>query len=95
MSEKEQDSQKEKESQVIKSEDIYYTSNENIQVVKALKHMDKKNSDGTIARTYGTWTGRDNFYYFRPGVKVKLSKEDLKHPTIKDLIAKGKIYKTI
>ena len=72
-----------------------YTCNEPIQIVKKLKYMDKKNSDGTIARTYGTWTGKDNFYYFRPGTKVELTEEDLENPSLKNLILNGKIFRTL
>lgn len=73
----------------------YYTCKEPIRVIKKLEHRDKKNKDGTVARTYGTWTKPENFYYFVPGQKTTLTAEDLKNPSLQNLITNGKIYRTL
>lgn len=72
-----------------------YTCNSPIQVIKKLETRNKLNSDGSIARTYGTWTRPDNFYYFKPGTTTKLTEEDLENESIRDLILNGAIYRTL
>lgn len=72
-----------------------YTCDYPVQVIKKLETRNKYNKDGSIARTYGTWTKPDNFYYFKPKQKTVLSKEDLKNPSLQNLILDGKIYRTL
>ena len=73
-----------------------YKSIKPIRVVKKLSHMDKKNSDGTIARTFGTWASKaDNFIFFSNNKSVKLAKEDLKLKQIQQLIDNGTIFRVL
>ena len=73
----------------------FYTCKEPIRVIKKLSYSNKTNSNGSIARTYGTWTKPDNFYYFNPGEKTVLTEEDLKNDSIRGLILNGRIYRTL
>lgn len=66
-----------------------------IKVMKQISFANKKNSDGTIARTFATWTAPNNFYYFSTDVSTELNKEDLKHPTIRQLIDNGTIFRVL
>lgn len=72
-----------------------YTCKAPIRVIKKLEFRNKMNSDGSIARTYGTWTKPDNFYYFTPGKSTMLTEEDLKNSSIRGLILNGSIYRTL
>lgn len=72
-----------------------YTCDNAIQVVKELKSKDKKNAKGEIIQTFGTWTKPDNFYYFRPNQKTRLTEEDLKNPSLRQLILNGRIRRTL
>lgn len=67
-----------------------------IRVVKKLSHMDKKNTDGTIARTFGTWAAKpENFIFFSNKTAVTLTKEDLKLKQIQQLIDNGTIFRVL
>lgn len=72
-----------------------YTCDVAVRVIKKLESRNKMNKDGSIARTYGTWTKPDNFYYFRPSQITKLTAEDLKNPSLRQLIDNGAIRRTI
>jgi len=73
-----------------------YRAKQPIRVVKELSHMDKKNSDGTIARTFGTWAAKpENFIFFSDKTSVKLTKEELKLTQIQQLIDNGTIYRVL
>lgn len=72
-----------------------YKSSKNIKVIKEITHADKKNSDGTIARTFGTWTAPNNFYYFNENTVTVLNEKDLKNPTLKQLIDNGTIFRVL
>lgn len=72
-----------------------YTCNKPIRVIKKIEYKNKMNTDGTVARTHGTWTKPENFYYFAPNQKTKLSAEDLKNPSLQNLIMNGKIFRTL
>lgn len=72
-----------------------YKSVTPVRVLKKLTSMDRKNSDGTIARTYGTWAKPDNFFYFSPDESVELNEEDLKNESLRQLIDSGKVYRTL
>lgn len=73
-----------------------YRSIRPIRVVRELSHMDKKNSDGTIARTFGTWAAKpDNFLFFSDTVSVMLTKKDLKLKQIQQLIDNGTIFRVL
>lgn len=73
----------------------FYTCSEPVQVIKKLESRNKLNKDGTIARTYGTWTKPENFYYFKPNQKTKLTEEDLTNDSIRQLILNGQIRRTL
>lgn len=73
-----------------------YRSTTPIRVVRELSHMDKKNSDGTIARTFGTWAAQPkNFIFFNDKTSVKLTKADLQLKQIQQLIDSGTIYRVL
>lgn len=72
-----------------------YTCDNAIKVIKKLDFRNKYNKDGSVARTHGVWVKPDNFYYFTPGNKTELTKEDMKNPSIHNLVAQGKIYRTL
>lgn len=67
-----------------------------VQVIKKLSAENKMNSDGkTVARTYATWTKDTNFIKFTPGQKTVLVEEDMKNPSIRNLIDNGKIIRVL
>lgn len=72
-----------------------YKGTKNFRVLKELTHADKKNSDGTVARTFGTWAKPENFYYFSTENATVLKEEDIKNPSIIDLIKRGTIYRVL
>jgi len=72
-----------------------YRATKTLRVMKKISYANKNNSDGSVARTYATWTSPNNFYYFSPSVSVDLSKEDLEHSTIQQLIDNGTIFRVI
>ena len=92
----------EKQEQVIKSVELkskypagYYVCDHYLQVIKKLTTENQMNKDGSIARTHGTWTNKNNFFIFRANEKVKLSEEDVRCKTIQDLIERGVLRRTL
>lgn len=72
-----------------------YRGIKNFRILKELTHADKKNSDGTIARTFGTWAKPENFYYFSTEQATYLNENDLKNASIVDAIKRGTIYRVL
>lgn len=94
----EAESEVKKETKTIESEQYVpgrYKAVKTIKVMKQMTFANKKNSDGTIARTFATWTSPNNFYHFTTNASIELSKEDLKHKTIRQLIDNGTIFRVL
>ena len=72
-----------------------YRSIKPLRFIKELTHSDKKNADGTIARTFGTWSKSNNFYYFSDKTSTTLTEKDLEHPSIRKCIEDGTIYRVL
>ena len=76
----------------------FYTANgAPLQVVRQLSHKNQMNPDGkTIARTFPTWaTNKKNFIHFNVNERTELTEEDMKNPSIRNLVDSGKIIRVL
>ena len=72
-----------------------YVCDRDLRVIKKLETRSAYKADGTVQRTFGTWNTADNFYTFSPNKKVKLTEEDFKNQTIRQLVEKGVIRRVL
>ena len=72
-----------------------YICDRDLRVIKKLETRSSYKADGTVQRTFGAWNTADNFYTFSPNQKVKLTEEDFKNQTIKQLVEKGIIRRVL
>lgn len=70
-----------------------YRSEKFLRIIKALTYQHKKDANGQVQRTYGTWATKDNVIVFQKGVEKRLSAEDVELQAIQRLIDSKVIYR--
>ena len=70
-----------------------YRSDKFLRVIKSLSYEHRKDANGTVQKTYGTWAKDDNMIIFQKGVPRELTESDLQLPTIRRLIDSKAIFK--
>lgn len=75
----------------------YYTSQKTFKVLKKITtQLVKEDKSRVVRRAFGTWAGqKDAYLEFAPNTKTYINEEDIKLPSVINLIAKGIISRTI
>ena len=70
-----------------------YRSDRYMRIIKELTHVHRKDDNGKVQKTYGTWVRDDNMIVFKKGVETRLTAEDLTLPAVQRLIDSKIIYR--
>lgn len=70
-----------------------YRSDKYMRIIKQLTYEHRKDSEGKVQKTYGTWARDDNMIIFRKGIETPLTESDVQLPAIQRLIDSKVIYR--